>query len=190
MQLPEHTNGVNGHVNHTPSTHNNAAGTEPIAIVGIGLRLPSHIRDTDSFWEFLLQKTDAKSPVPETRYNSEGFHGMKRPGGIPTKEGYFLTDVDLADIDISSFPMRQGEAAALDPQQRLLFEVVYECLQSGGQKDFRGKNIGCFIGSFGDDWQEIQWSDHQTTEKFRASGSVDFFVANRLSYEFGFTGPR
>ena len=163
---------------------------EPIAIVGMAMRLPGGIRTADAFWEFLVQKKDAKSNVPADRYNIDALYGVDKPMHIPIKEGYFLTDLELGDLDTSCFPMKTTELRALDPQQRLLLEIVWECLENAGQTKFRGQNVGCFIGSFGDDWQEIQWKDPQNTEPYRASGATDFFLANRISFEFGFTGPR
>lgn len=42
------------------------------------------------------------------------------------------------------------ELEVLDPQGRLLLEVVYECMQNAGQTEWRGKDIGCFVGVFGE----------------------------------------
>lgn len=38
----------------------------------------------------------------------------------------------------------------MDPQQRLALEVVYECLQSSGTTNWKGKNIGVFFGIYGE----------------------------------------
>lgn len=60
------------------STHGNgqtnASGeeaqvAEPIAIIGMGMRLPGSIRDSETFWDFLVNKKSARGRVPENRYN-------------------------------------------------------------------------------------------------------------------------
>lgn len=46
--------------------------------------------------------------------------------------------------------MTRKEIEVMDPQQRLALEVVYECLQSSGTTDWKGKNIGVFFGIYGE----------------------------------------
>ena len=38
----------------------------------------------------------------------------------------------------------------MDPQQRQLLEVVYECLENAGirMEDLDGASFGCFVGSY------------------------------------------
>jgi hypothetical protein len=44
---------------------------QPIAICGMACRLPSGINTPQQLWEFLVTGEDARSKVPESRYNSE-----------------------------------------------------------------------------------------------------------------------
>jgi hypothetical protein len=46
--------------------------------------------------------------------------------------------------------MTRKEIEVMDPQQRLALEVVYECLQSSGTTDWKGKDIGVFFGIYGE----------------------------------------
>lgn len=59
----------------------------------------------------------------------------------------------------------------LDPQQRILLEVVWECMQNGGQKDWRGKNIGVYVGT---------WSDVSPSICFRLGIHSPEVFANNL----------
>ena len=86
--------------------------------------------------------------------------------------------------------MSKSEVEVLDPQQKQLLEVVHECLQNGGQVDYRGKSIGCFVGVFGEDWRDLDSKDSQNAGLYRITGYGDFVLANRVSYEFDFKGPR
>ena len=69
---------------------------EPIAIVGMGMRLPGAVRDAESFWDLLSSGRSGHGPVPASRYNSEAWHSSRgRINHISTRHGYFLDDNDV-----------------------------------------------------------------------------------------------
>jgi len=167
------------------------AVTSPIAIVGMAMRLPGGVRDTDSFWDLLVNKKDGRCRVPKDRYNIDAFYNpYGKKGMIAVDDGYFLQDLDLFALDESFFSILQFEAETVDPQQRVLLEVVWECMENAGQTNWRGSNIGCFVGSFGDDWLDMAAKDTQNLGIYRISGSCDFMLSNRISYEYDLKGPR
>ena len=161
----------------------------PIAIVGMGMRFPGNIRTAEEFWSLLVEKRSALGEVPPGRYHGDSFYHPTRPHEIKTKHGYFLQEEYLGKVD-KDFVGKPSEAGSLDPQQRLLLEVVWECMENAGQIDWRGRDIGCFVGSFGEDWLEITSKDTQYIDRFRAMGTGDFAFANRISFEFDLKGPR
>jgi acyl transferase domain-containing protein len=164
--------------------------TAPIAICGLGLRLPGGIRDGDSFWDVLVNGKDARTPIPASRYNISGFNGsLDGRDSINTMHGYFL-DEDLSGLDASFFSMTKTELEKCDPQQRQLLEVTRECLEDAGETNYRGRNIGCYIGNFGHDWMEMSLREPQHTRSYNVLGYSDMMLANRVSYEYDFRGPR
>ncbi|XP_044724176.1 polyketide synthase dehydratase domain-containing protein [Hirsutella rhossiliensis] len=62
-------------------------------------------------------------------------------------------------------------------------------MESAGQTNWRGKNIGCYVGNFGEDWHDMHALNTQQLGSFRIIGTSDFAAANRVSYEFDFKGP-
>ena len=48
------------------------AETEPIAVVGIGARLPGGVDDADRFWQFLLDGGNGVIRVPAERWDADG----------------------------------------------------------------------------------------------------------------------
>jgi acyl transferase domain-containing protein len=163
---------------------------DPIVVVGMALRLPGGINSSESFWDLLVEKRDARGPVPSDRYNGDAFNDpLSRPGTASVYAGYFL-DNDLQNFDSSSVSMSIAEIVYLDPMQRQLLEIVRECLESSGETSWRGKSIGCFVGSFGEDWQDLRTKDTQDFGSHRMTGFSDFAPSNRISYEYNFTGPR
>ncbi|KAF7718879.1 PKS/NRPS-like protein biosynthetic cluster [Penicillium ucsense] len=165
-------------------------GPEPLAIVGMAMRLPGGINSAEEFWDFLLSRKDGHGKVPESRYNVEAFYHPGRAGSVRTQNGYFLQE-DPAYFDHQFFSLTPYEAARLDPQQRLLLEVIYECMETAGQVGWRGqgRNIGCFVGVFGEDWYDLQCKDTQKIDRYHVLGTGYFALSNRVSYEFDFTGP-
>lgn len=165
----------------------------PIAICGMALRLPGGLSSPKDLWEFLLAKGDARGRVPASRYNVSSYYSASgRPGTVATECGYFLDDekVKLGALDASRFSFSRAELLAADPQQRLMLEVARECLDDAGEgARFRGRDIGCYMGCYGEDWLEIQSRDPQQSGAFKVDGYNDFMLSNRVSYEMDLRGP-
>ncbi|KAG5925731.1 Type I Iterative PKS [Claviceps africana] len=164
---------------------------KPVAICGIALRLPGGLESPQELWDFLLSKGDARSRVPKSRYNIDAYHSTSgRPGTITTQYGYFLDEsVQLGSLDAHRFSMNQADLEFADPQQRRMLEVVREAFDDAGEVNFRSANIGCYMGSYGEDWLQIQTRDHQQTGINAADGYSDFMLSSRISYEMDLKGP-
>ncbi|EFE31625.1 polyketide synthase, putative [Trichophyton benhamiae CBS 112371] len=184
--LPD-TNGING----VSADAIPCNGQIPIAICGMACRLPGGLTTPEEFWNFLLAKKDGRCRVPESRYNINSYYSdIKQPGTVSTEYGYFLDqNTDIAALDMSFFTMTRTEVERADPQQRLMLEVAREAFEDAGVTNWRGKTIGTYIGNFGEDWLEMLGKETQPWGIHRISGSGDFVVANRLSYEFDLQGP-
>lgn len=125
----------------------------PIAICGMATRLPGGLKNPQQLYDFLLAKGDAKSRVPESRYNVSAYHSASgRPGSIITEYGYFLDEsIKLGALDAARFSLNRSELEAADPQLRRMLEVVRECFDDAGNVGFKGENIGCYMGYYGED---------------------------------------
>ncbi|KAL2838941.1 hypothetical protein BJX68DRAFT_279537 [Aspergillus pseudodeflectus] len=155
-------------------------------------RLPGGVHTPSALWDLLTTKRSGRCRVPASRYTVSSFLGPGKLGHVASEYGYFLDDIDLRDVDTSFWSgMTRKELEAMDPAQRLALEVVYECLQSAGQKarELRGKDVGVFVGTFGGDWSDLDSRDPQRYHMYRMTGQGDYMLANRVSYEFGFGGP-
>lgn len=163
----------------------------PIAICGMGMRLPGGIHNDKALYDFLINKGDARSMVGEHRYNVDAYfspHG--KHGTISTKHGYFINDVDFSNFDISMFTLTSAEAEQVDPNHRLALEVVREAFESAGETEWRGKKIGTYVGMFSEDWQDLQHKDTHEYNHYRVLGGLDFALPNRIAYEYDLRGPR
>ena len=174
------------------NSHSNGSVREsvPVAICGMAMRLPGGIRDDKALYEFLVNKGDARCVTPPDRYNVDAYynpHGKK--GTVITRHGYFLSDVDFSQFDHSMFTITAADAEHLDPNQRLILEVVREALERAGE-NWRGKAIGTYVGTFTEDWQDLQHKDSNFFNSYFVMSTLDFTLANRISYEYDLRGPR
>ena len=166
---------------------------EPIAIIGMGCRLPGGANDPEEFWEILKNGIDCISEIPSNRWKASTFYSANKeiPGKLLSKWGGYIDGVD--EFDPTFFGITPREAEYMDPQQRKLLEVTWEALEDGGQKpgELAGKPVGVFIGAFTSDWKILQWGGkrHDNLAAHSATGAMMTMVSNRISYIFDFTGP-
>lgn len=163
---------------------------EPVAIIGMAMRLPGRVRNENDFWDLLSGKQSGLCEVPKDRFNIHGFHdSFGHVGTIPINRGYFLEDVDIQQFDTTVFPIPKAELERLDPSQRQLLQGAYECFESAGISSWRGSSVGCYVGEFGEDWADLNAKEPQHKGGYRATGFGDFAMSNRVSYEFDLRGP-
>lgn len=125
---------------------------EPIAVVGMACRLPGESSSPHALWKLLARGGIAKNEAPESRFSLRTHHdGSRKPKTMRSPGGMFLENVDVQDFDAQFFNISRTDAIAMDPQQRQLLEVVYECLENAGLglDAVDGAPIGCFVGSYG-----------------------------------------
>ncbi|KAI1089063.1 putative polyketide synthase [Rostrohypoxylon terebratum] len=164
---------------------------KPIAIIGIGCRLPGSISNPSQLWEFLDQRRSAGGKLPESRFNIDSYHGGKdQPAITEALGGYFIQE-DIRDFDNQFFGINNREASVMDPQQRKLLEVVFESFESAGVSldDASGANIGCYVASFTPDFIAMQTKDVESLSRYSQIGMGTTILANRISHVFNLKGP-
>ncbi|MEM7530532.1 MAG: type I polyketide synthase, partial [Chloroflexota bacterium] len=164
---------------------------EPIAIIGLGCRLPSGIDTPDQFWSLLQNGDDAIREVPSERWDLEHYFDPDptTPGKTHVRYGSFVEQID--GFDPAFFNMSPREAMWLDPQQRLLLEVSWEALERANivPKTLLTSPTGVFIGISGSEY-EFLMAEHETPDNLYGRTGVDTSVAaGRISYLLGLTGP-
>ncbi|KAI1101537.1 putative polyketide synthase [Jackrogersella minutella] len=166
---------------------------EPIAICGMACRLPGGIDSDSSFWKMLVEKRTGQTPkVPKSRFNIDAHYheNLDRPGSFNVAGGYFL-DRNPVDFDPTFFNMTPIEAQWLDPQQRKILEVSYECLVSAGLTldQVSGSNTAVFVGCFTADYQQMSTRDPDFRHNYIATGVDPGIMSNRIGNTFNLNGP-
>lgn len=166
---------------------------EPIAIVGVGCRLPGQSNSPKEFWQMLMNKIDAVVDVPADRWDKDAMYhpDYTVPGKINVKQGGFIDEIDLFDAQF--FGISPIEAVRVDPQQRILLENVYMAAEDAGVKveDLWGSKTGVFIGISAHDYGDLQHAYSERTNLGAQSmqGGASSIASNRISYVFNLQGP-
>ncbi|KAI1424281.1 hypothetical protein F5Y12DRAFT_753061 [Xylaria sp. FL1777] len=166
---------------------------EPVAICGMACRLPGGVDSDSSFWQMLVEKRSGQTPrVPKSRFNIDAHYheNLARPGSFNVAGGYFL-DGRPEDFDPTFFNITPIEAQWLDPQQRKMLEVSYECLVSAGitLESIAGSNTAVFVGSFTFDYQQMSTRDPDFRHNYAATGVDPCIISNRIGNVFNLNGP-
>jgi acyl transferase domain-containing protein/phenylacetate-coenzyme A ligase PaaK-like adenylate-forming protein len=163
--------------------------TEPIAIVGVGLKLPEDNNTPSGFAEFLDAGRSGTTPLPEDRWDVPGFTGAGR-GKIHTAAGGFVTGID--QFDPLFFNISPKEAHCVDPQQRLVLETAWEALENANidPSRLRHGSGGAYFGASAFDYAlEIAALADADLDGHIAAGLMHSAVSGRLSYFLGLRGP-
>ncbi|KAK3996228.1 hypothetical protein QBC44DRAFT_404939 [Cladorrhinum sp. PSN332] len=165
---------------------------EPIAIIGSACRFPGSLNGPSKLWEFLRNPKDLLSKIPSDRFNADAFFHPDgaHHGTSNVTQSYFLQD-DPRLFDAAFFNMKPVEAHSVDPQHRLLLEVVYESLEAAGQpvESLAGSQTGVYVGLMCGDFSEHLQRDLDSIPAYMATGTARSLISNRVSYFFDWHGP-
>ncbi|KAB8192725.1 acyltransferase domain-containing protein [Nonomuraea phyllanthi] len=103
-------------------------GRDPIAIVGGACRLPG-ARTPADLWRIVSGGRDVVGVIPRDRFDLGTASGRRRPDVLEGAGGYLD---DIAGFDARFFGVTPFEALRMDPQQRVLMEVIWEALDDAG----------------------------------------------------------
>ena len=160
---------------------------EPIAIVGIGLRIPGGNDDVDTFADFLREGRSGIGPLPadERRQMApDDTADDDRP------RGGFVRDIDR--FDAAFFSVSPKEAPYIDPQQRLALQTAWEALEHAGidPTSLRHGDTGVFMGVTTLDYifesTDLAPAD---LDGYLAPGLSHSAVSGRMSFFLGLRGP-
>ncbi|WP_308169538.1 type I polyketide synthase [Acrocarpospora catenulata] len=158
---------------------------EPIAIVSMACRYPGGVGSPEDLWRLLAEGEDAISPFPADRgWDAEMLSAL----GVGCQGG-FLPDV--AEFDAGFFGISPREALAMDPQQRVLLETVWEAIERAGidPVSLKGSSTGVFVGTNGQDYANVIMSTQADTQGHGLTGLSASVLSGRLSYTLGLEGP-
>lgn len=171
----------------------NKAASTPIAVIGLGCRLPGGANDPETFWNNLKNSVDGIRDVPAGRWDADAVYDSDpdAPGKSYIRQSGFIDGVD--QFDPQFFGIAPREAHSMDPQQRLVLEVAWEALEHAGINPggLGGSRTGVFLGIASSDYANlfIKTNDPTTLDTYYGSGIAHSIASGRISYVLGLQGP-
>ncbi len=156
-----------------------AVSSEPIAVVGIGCRFAGGIDSPAAFWRALMDGRDAVAPRPASRWRATDSRAPIN--------GSFLDDVE--GFDARFFGIAPREAAAMDPQHRLLLEVTWEAFEHAAidPHALAGSRTGVFVGLATNDY--ARRVPAESLDRYFGVGSSPAVASGRIAYLLDLRGP-
>lgn len=168
-----------------------AAGIDPVVIVGMGVEAPGGIETAEDYWELLAHGREALGPFPTDRgwAVSELLAGSRRSGFKQIHDrGGFLSGA--ATFDPEFFGISPREAVVMDPQQRVALRVAWRALENSGinPDDLAGEDVGCYVGASATGYgpEMARFSEHSG---HLLAGTALSVISGRIAYTLGLTGP-
>ncbi|MFD3919340.1 SDR family NAD(P)-dependent oxidoreductase [Streptomyces sp. NPDC058595] len=165
---------------------------EPVALVGIGLRLPGANDTPDGLTEFLRAGRSGLGPIPTDRWDPEGLTSddPEAKGTMRCAQGGFLDRPD--HFDAKFYNISPKEADYIDPQQRLALEVAWEALEDAGidPTGLRHGDGAVYVAVSNMDYAaEMMALPVSELNGYIGTGMAHSAVSGRISYFLGWRGP-
>ncbi|NBV41516.1 polyketide synthase [bacterium] len=153
---------------------------EGVAIIGMACRFP----EADDYREFWANLAIGKISIRQMTTTPASGNEDRIPG----KWGGFISGA--AHFDPLFFGISPKEARYIDPQQRLMLELAWECIEDAGYPPSRlaGSNTGVYIGACNFDYRELLIKNG-LNNAHSVAGTLNTFIPNRISYFFNLHGP-
>ncbi len=165
-----------------------------VAVVGIGCRFPD-AWTAEEFWENLGKGVVSTREIPEEELRRAGVSDELLSAGDYVRVG--TTVPGLEEFAAGFFGYPPAEAELIDPQQRIFLEVCWEALESAGHPARDGaRQVGVFAGSSFSVYAATLQAARARRDGAAAIGELGLqlgglpdFLASRVAYKLGLTGP-
>lgn len=152
---------------------------EDVAVIGMSCRIAG-ANNPDEFWRMLDEERDMIGEIPAERWDWRDYPGVSRWGS-------FITG--MKEFDPLFFGISPAEAMYMSPEQRLMMQSVWECIEDAGYAgdSLKGTDTGIYIGCGPTSYVSLM--EHLPVEAYSVTGTVSSVGPNRISYYMDWHGP-
>ena len=158
-------------------------GKGDIAVIGMACRFP----DADDYQSFWCNLQDERNSVKKVSPQRWALSGLKEKISAPAYCAA-IEGIDLFDHDF--FKLSRREVESMDPQQRLVLEEAFHCIEDAGvaMATLRYRVTSVYLGITGSDYSLLALNRGRDVDSHAAFGNFECLAANRISHAFGFRG--
>ena len=153
-----------------------------IAVVGIACRFPC-ASDYNQLWNNILNEKNCIGEIPQQRWdiNKYSEKDISKWCGL-------LENIDLFDHHF--FNISGREARNMDPQQRILLQESWRCIEDSGipVEELQKKTSSVYIGAMTNDYLQEAIRSEMTGDSYGPIGNYHCLLANRISFFLGLSG--
>ena len=162
----------------------------PIAVVGMACRFPGSVNSPQTFWDVIKNKIDCITPIPTNRWESQTLQGLSQTADTQFAQvGGFVDNINR--FDATFFGISPREAIEIDPQQRMLLELSWQCMEDAAiaPEELEKLQTGVFVGIINHDYERLNLAERSEISAYSGLGRSTSIAANRISYCYNFSGP-
>ncbi|MBD1559800.1 polyketide synthase [Vibrio sp. S9_S30] len=167
--------------------------TDDIAIVGLACRFPE-ASSPAQFWQNLAQGRESIARLSDAQLRNAGVSDSEFEQPSYVKAYTPLADIDKFDARFFGIPA--AEAKLMDPQQRILLEIIYHALEDGGAlQTAQQRETGVYATGGGITRSYLYQEAAKHFKGNSDTGSLlqllndKDFLATRVSYKLNLQGP-
>jgi 3-oxoacyl-(acyl-carrier-protein) synthase/acyl carrier protein len=155
-------------------TTGNLNENDDIAVISMACRFPE-ASNTEEFWNNILNGKCSIGDIPIERWNIDDYYSSTPEfGKTYCRSGAFVKDV--YDFDAGLFNITEEEAEIMDPQQRMILELVYELIEGAGysRQKIEGKRVALYIGASTNSYNEyhLRTLNKMNLQNFKSFSSL------------------
>lgn len=162
-------------------------------IVGSACRFHGSASSPSQLWDLLKAPRDVIRDFSIERFKFSSFYSQDgdRPGCTNVNGQSYLLEEDCRLFDAAFFRINNKEAHSMDPQQRILLEIVFKAFEATGWplQKIEGSSTSVYVGVMTSDYNDIQMRDLEHLPTYSATGTARSILANRIYYFFDLRGP-
>ncbi|MFD5102116.1 SDR family NAD(P)-dependent oxidoreductase [Streptomyces albidochromogenes] len=168
-----------------------AAQDEPVAVVGAACRFPGEVRSLTSLWRLLMARRETVREVPGERWRQAELAGLPTQVAARLRYGCFLDD-DVYAYEPEFFGINAQEAPWVDPEHRLLSEVVWEAIEHAGipAQRLSGTPTGMFFGIYQKDYMLRVQRPLEEVNAYAMYTGFDSIGPGRVGFMLNLRGPQ
>ncbi|MFF9896666.1 SDR family NAD(P)-dependent oxidoreductase [Streptomyces longispororuber] len=168
-----------------------AGQDEPVAVVGAACRFPGEVRSLSSLWRLLMARRETVREVPGERWEQAELAGLPAQVAARLRYGCFLDD-DVYAYEPEFFGINAQEAPWVDPEHRLLSEVVWEAVEHAGipAQRLSGTPTGMFFGIYQKDYMLRVQRPLEDVGAYAMYTGFDSIGPGRVGFMLDLKGPQ